>query len=498
MVDVSEVGSRFRSELIARIVIAVSGGLLTLLLARILEPEAYGLLYWAISFVGITRLFAKLGVGSSAARYITEYKADDESAVPGIIRFSLTVTLILCFTVAGFVFVLNEQLAVLIGNERLAPYFIIAAPFVITTTVSGYMRNVLQGFENIQGAALVSTVRGLSKLLLGVGFGLVLGGVGALIGFALSAGIGASVGGVIIYRQYYRSEVSPTGIGGALKRRIVEYALPLTATEGARVIDKEIDTVLVGFFLNSVAVSYYVIGKQVTRFVQTPVSALGFTLAPTFGSQKSEGNQREAARLYEQALVNSLLLYLPAVVGLILVADPMIHLFFGTRYAPAAPVLQILCIFVLLQSVNQVAAKSLDFLGRARSRAIVKGISALLNAGLNVILIPEFGVVGAAFATVVTHFLYVAANLVVLAQELPVRAGHVAKQVLGIAGISSVMGLVVFSLLNYVNGIVSLLSVVAVGFGTWVALATLTGMLDIQTALHAVASTSSADAEDDV
>lgn len=136
-------------------------------------------------------------------------------------------------------------------------------------------------------------------------------------------------------------ESSPS-IKQGLRRRIAEYSLPLTATRTADKLDKEVDTILVGYFLNPLSVGYYVVAKQPVDFIQMPINALGFTIAPTFGAQKAGGEITQAARLYETTFINILLLYIPAGAGLILVADPFIELVFGTQYRDAVPVLQTL------------------------------------------------------------------------------------------------------------------------------------------------------------
>ncbi len=66
------------------------------------------------------------------------------------------------------------------------------------------------------------------------------------------------------------------------------------------------------------------------------------------------------------------MLYIPAAAGLILVSEPLIYIVFGEEYAGAVPVLQILGIYAVLQSVKVLTDNGLDFLGRARERAIAK------------------------------------------------------------------------------------------------------------------------------
>jgi O-antigen/teichoic acid export membrane protein len=264
-----------------------------------------------------------------------------------------------------------------------------------------------------------------------------------------------------------------------LGRRIAAYAVPVMATNTSLVLDKRVDTLLVGFFLSPVAVSFYVIGDKVVSLVLAPISALSFTVAPTFGAQKAAGNVDRVARIYEESLVKALLVYVPAGAGLVLVADPLIRLAFGPDYGGAVAVLRVLGLYVVLSAVVQISDNGLDYLGRARERAIARLITAGLNVSLNVVLIPAIGVVGAAIATVGTRALYTAANVTIIASELDLRVAFVLRKVVLIVLSTAAMSAVVYALVDRVSGWLTLALVVLAGVAVWAVLTFATGLLDV-------------------
>lgn len=487
MVSASRLGSRFRVALLEKFISAITGGLLVVLLARLLDPDGYGLLYLTLSIVGVAKLFSKLGVGPSAARYISEYKETDASQTPHIIRFSLLVTGVLMVIVATALVLGNQLIADVLNEPDLHIFILVGAIFLIFKTLAGYTNSILQSFEDIKAASVIKIIKEISKLFCAIGLVLVgFGAIGALVGYLFGVMIGTVLGIAIIYYRYYskidRSATMETG----LKRRILEYSVPLTMTNTARILDKQIDIVLVGFFLNPVAVSYYVISKQVVQFIEKPASALGFTLAPTFAAEKSKGNIEHASRIYEEAFIHLMLLYTPAAVGIIIIAEPLVELVFGANYLGAIPVLQVLGLYAVLMASNLVANKALNFLGRAKERAIIKGITAIMNVGLNIILIPTIGVVGAALSTIITSSLYSFANFYLIHYELELRLWFIVKKVLLITLISVIMGVGVFLLIDYVEHIITLLLVVGVGISIWGVLVFITGLLDVKKVIRVV------------
>jgi O-antigen/teichoic acid export membrane protein len=247
------------------------------------------------------------------------------------------------------------------------------------------------------------------------------------------------------------------------------------------ILDKRIDTLLVGFFLSPVEVGFYTLADRVVRFVEMPMSALGFTLSPMFGSEKASGNIERISRLYETALVNTLLLYIPAAAGIVLVADPLIRLVFGPAFSGAIIVLQVLGLYIILKAVTKLTDNGLNYLGRARDRAIFRAATAVLNVVLNVALLPVFGVAGAAVATLISYGLYTAANLYVVSLELELRSGVLVKQLVSISLITTAMSAVVFGLVGYISGWITLFLVVGTGGLIWGVLSVLTGLLEPRT-----------------
>ena len=471
--------SQFKIKLVSQVVSATTNALIAVLLARLLNPDGYGLLFLALSVFSVLEVITRLGFAKSAARYIAEYKEKDPSQISHIIHSTL---LLICATsgiVALALVVGHQSIAAWIGEPALAPLLLIGAVYMIAMTIVAYLRKLFQGFEKIGFAALVDAIEPVSRFLFAVGLVVLgYGVVGALWGYVIGLILTSIVGVALLYihlRQYQIGGVVEPG----LRRRIAEYSIPLTATSTANKLDKSLDTILVGFFLSPVAVSYYVIGKQAVSFIEVPISALGFTISPTFGAEKASGNIERASRIYETALTNSLLLYIPAGAGLALLAEPLVGLLFGVDYLGAVPVLQVLGLYAVFQSVTKVTSNGLDFLGRARERAIVKGITSVLNVLLNILLIPTIGVVGAAIATVITYGIYTSANVYIISQEFVLRTSTILRSILLTVGITAAMSVAVFNLLVYVQGWLSLIAVVGVGVAIWAVLSILSGLLKI-------------------
>lgn len=471
-----------KATLIARTVHVTATGALMVVLARyLLVPYEYGLLFLAVSTFGVVQLFANLGIAKSAARYLTEYRETDPGQVPYIVTTALKYRLVAIGVVAAVFVVARGQIATLLGNEDLAPLLGLGALYVACFSLSNFASILFHGFNRVDWSALVRALSSLARFVLVVAFVFVIGGaLGALVGYVVSYALAAVVGFVVLYVRFYRRYDRDDDRDRDLSKRLLRYSAPLAATQGANVLDGRIDTVLIGFFMNPLAVGYYYLGKQIVDFLQTPAASLGSATSPAYGEQKASGRIDEASRLYQTSLEYTLLLYVPAGAGMVLVAEPAIRLVFGADYLGAVPVVRIFGGYLVLQSVTFVTSNGLDYLGRARIRAVTKGVTSVGNFLLNLIAIPLFGIVGAAAATVFTHSIYVALNLYVINQEFSLDVRRLVSNLAVICLITAGMSVTVLFLLPRVTDLLTFASVVGVGGAVWAVLSVLSGQLDLQ------------------
>lgn len=469
-----------KASLLARVVhIATNSALLVVLTRYLLEPGEYGQLYFALSVLGIAILFSALGIPKATARYVTEYAETDERQIPYLLERTLLVLLALSGLVALAMVAGGKLVATLLGEPQLTPFLRLGAAFVAAKSLQTYVKTVFQGFNRVTYSALVSAVNGVARLALAVLFVVLgYGALGALAGwvaaYVLSSLLGLSILYATFYRRYDRTAEPEPG----LLRRVLEYSVPTTATRASVVLDSRVDSLLLGVLAGPVAVGFYTVARQIADVCIVPAQSIGYTITPAFGEQKAADQLSRAARLYERSLENVLLLYVPAGAGLILVAEPAIRYVFTEDYLGAVPVVQLFSLFVLVRAVHKITGSGLDYLGLARVRAIARTTTALGNVGLNLLLIPQYGAVGAGTATVTTYSLYTFVNVYYIHREFSLRLGFLAKRLAQILAITSVMAGGVVLALPYVNSLVTLVGTVLLGGAVWAVLVVLSGLID--------------------
>lgn len=469
-----------KAMMAANLVDVLSNAVLIIVLTRFLmTPEEFGELNFALSVFAIIAIFATLGLPKSTARYVTDYYESDPSQLRYLLRRSLLYLGALTLGVCLGIVALGRPVLRMVGESSLVPFLLVGALYVASRSFSSLFSAVFQGYNRVTWSAALSSITGVVRLVAVVGMILLgYGAVGAFFGYALSFAAAAIGGAIALYAGYYVHHDPTDEPAQGLSRRLLEYSVPLTATRGANVLDKKMDTVLVGLLLNMTAVSYYTVAKQISDFVSLPASSFGYTISPALGEQKAGNRLDRASHIYEESLKYVVVAYIPAMVGLVLVAEPTVRLVFGTDYLAAVPVVQVFSGFMFVNAVNKVTSDGLDYLGRARSRAVVKSLTAASNFVLNLLLIPVIGVVGAALATVITYSVYTGTNVYIIHSELDIRLRRVLKNLALTCLITVGMTAVVVFARPYISDLISLFAVVALGGGVWAILLLLSGLVD--------------------
>jgi O-antigen/teichoic acid export membrane protein len=112
--------------------------------------------------------------------------------------------------------------------------------------------------------------------------------------------------------------------------------------------------------------------------------------------------------IYERSFKYLLILGLPCALGLLLLSQKIIDLLYGPKYAESAIVMTILSGYIFLKFLNPLTGYTLIAINKQNTRLIGQGTAAAVNIILNLILIPNYGIIGAAASTLITEIIFFA------------------------------------------------------------------------------------------
>lgn len=374
----------------------------TVVLTRALTVEDYGALSVGFTIAWTAGIFAQVGFGSGIKRYVSEYlERGDHHAVAGTVVVGSAVPAVVSGSLATVLFVGAGPLAARVfSTPGLAPVFRGFAVAVIGKTLLDVLAQLAlalnrPGLSALAGGFGQSTLRVAAAVAVAV-FGLtatgfaellsVLVAVGALVGFTVTGAMLARIDGSFTY---------PLG-------SLATFSAPLALSAVAGRILSAADYILLGALTVPGNVGVYRPAFLLGTAVGLLFRSFNQMAYPLFTRLEAGDHKMVAAELLSVFLFWSFALTVPIFFWVILFAGELLSVFFGPAYVGGAAVLRVVAVVMIVEVIVGPVGTILEVHERTRPVFMSYLIAAGLNIGLNLLLIPVAGLLGAAVATAVS------------------------------------------------------------------------------------------------
>ena len=247
-------------------------------------------------------------------------------------------------------------------------------------------------------------------------------------------------------------------------KRMVRYGgFFLFSSLGYFILNIAIDNYLIAYFLDTTAVGLYsfAMGIPLQLLSFSPALILVSILIPVSIRQYTSNKDKSGLK-YIYQLYNKLIFFsgVPTFVGFLLLADKVILYVFNPVYITVLSILIICSIFYAMKMFVYALDPIIRSLERTEIYALCL-IFAVYNLVMDIILIPQYGIIGAAAATLSAQFFTFLLQLGMTKRYISISYPWRAfgKMAINIA----VMGIIVFSLRGFVNNLLSLCFVMLIG-----------------------------------
>ena len=168
------------------------------------------------------------------------------------------------------------------------------------------------------------------------------------------------------------------------------------------------DVLLIGFFLSPTELGYYTVAVTLSRFFWLIPSSIQTITYPITASYWIEEKYRLLNNVLDKSIKYSTIMLLPIGLFIGLLSKDLIILVFKETFSPAVITLQILLLGTIIRgSVSTPVGATFSGIGRPDMGFKITLLYALINIGLDIILIPRIGINGAAFGAS-TSFIIIA------------------------------------------------------------------------------------------
>jgi len=423
-------------------------GLITrIITVRYITTTEFGLFSLAVVIVNILAILSSLGFENSVPRYISYALGKKEyTKVWATIKSSLKVSLLLSIILSFTLFFLSPKIANLFHKSSLITPIRILAFTVPLMVLSNLLISILRGLEDVKGKIYFQNIFpfGIKIILLSFVILLGLSFKGVLYAYLLG-----SLFTLVLIIYYAKKKISlfiPKGSNSSfsLTKELVAFSLPLLGTSISTMIMGWTDTIMLGYFKSADVVGLYNVALPLSRFIALPLGALAFIYLPIASQLYAQGKLKEMKRLYASVTKWTFFITLPILLCMFLAPKSILSLLFGNKYIGASIALQLLVIGEFVHTFLGPNGMTMISLGRTGIILLCTLVSALSNIILNLLLIPKYGLAGAAGASA---FSLALANILLSGFIFKFSTIHpFSKDYLKPVGITFIVSLVLFKL----------------------------------------------------
>jgi lipopolysaccharide exporter len=185
--------------------------------------------------------------------------------------------------------------------------------------------------------------------------------------------------------------------------KVFHFGKYVMGTNMLSLVYKSTDQILIGYYLNTTSVAIYNSAIRISNLIEYPATSVAEVVYPKT-TQMYEKDKDEASRyFYEKAVGLTMTVTLPIVIFSILFAEWIIEIIAGAAYAQSADILRLTILFGLFTPFSRQFGTAMDSSGRPQINFMILCLSVVVNVICNVLGILHFGIMGAAYGTLISY-----------------------------------------------------------------------------------------------
>lgn len=406
-----------------------------IVLARLLLPEDFGLIAIVTIFILLANVFVQSGFNTAL---IQKKDADDEdfSSVFYLSLFVAGLLYVVLFLTSPFisVFYRSPQLILILRVLSVTLFF-----GAFNSIQNAYVaRNMMfkKLFFSSLGAIIISGTVGIATAYLGWG-------VWALVAQQLTNQLAVTL--ILWFTVKWR----PKLLFSIEKVKVLfSFGWKLLASSLINTLYMEIRSLIIGKIYIPAMLGFYDRGQQIPKVIVSNIDgAIQSVMLPALASQQDDKKRVKA--MMRRAIMTSSFIMFPMMVGLAVVAEPVVKIILTDKWLPAVPFLQIFCASYSLWPIHTANLQAINALGRSDiflKLEIIKKVIGIIILGVSI----PFGIYAIAWGVLISGVISTFINAYPNLKLLNYSYIEQWKDIMPSLGISLVMGAVVYTL-NFLN-----------------------------------------------
>ncbi len=435
------------------------------IVARIIGVGNTGSYFFAITFTTIFAVIADFGMGPILTRETARFSDRAAAYMNTVLASKILFGVVAYFLVVGFAIILKYPLELrnLIYLSGITMFF---------DNLQSCFFNIFRAQKNLIYESAAVVISQVLTLIIGTAALLLHA---PLIWLIAAYTIPSAV--IVLYGAFFVKRVSHYKIYPRIDIQIFKQflflAIPFALAGILGRLYSYSDSLIMSKLLTPEDLGWWSVPYKITFAFQFIPMALSASVYPAMSSLTVTDPAR-ISDLFVKAWKYLFVIIFPLSLGLIAVARPVIVRLYGVAYLPSVPVLKILSISLFFSYLSIISGALLNATNRQKIQTGLIAVALAINIILNVILIPMFGIIGAAYAALISNFALWFLGLIFIRRVIILPNTRLLQNGVHVFSLAVFMAILVYFLtLN-----ISFFITIPVGILVYSMLLFLTGMVD--------------------
>ena len=391
-----------------RIFAIAAGYFFKVYLARKLGAEALGDYALGLTIIGSLGIFNAFGLPRSATRFAAAYRATGQfEMLRGFLIRSILILLASNIVFVPILLFVGPVIAThMYHSPELRNYLWLFALLMALGTLNTFLSEVLAGYKNVARSTVLTTFVG-TPLMMFCTIALIF------LGWGLRGYIFAQVlSGLVVLALFILAAWKQTPVSARslklpilpLEKRVVSFSASVFAMECLGFLISHTDKVFLGIYLNPKQVGIYALAAGVVALVPIILQSVNQIFSPIISDLHARRNYSLLARMFQTLTKWILGLTFPLAITVIVFAKPLMKIF-GPEFEVGWPVLIVGTLGQLVNCGVGSAGYLLLMSGNEKRLLRIQLVTAFAMMSLSILLVPHWGILGAAIAAAITNVL---------------------------------------------------------------------------------------------
>lgn len=391
------------------------------LIVRYLSTTDYGAWAYALSIVAFCQNIAVFGLDRAITRFIPIYHEKSEyNKLFGTLILVFGSILLICALIITAFLIAPEQVARLMKDKDQPLTLLFIMIFLVPTEAfDGLLTGLFASFASPRAIFFRKHVLG-PLLRFGVVLFLILFHSSVIFlayGYLAASALGVIIYSLLLFRLMYRQGLFKHLQLNAIiipAKEIFAFTIPLLSSDLVSILNNSAATLLLGYYHNSTAVAMYRVVLPAANFNKLVMTSFAFLFTPLAARLYARAAYQEINALYWRTAIWIGALSFPIFALTFSMAKPLTVFLYGPRYEQSWIFLQLISFGYYFSAALGFNGLTLKVLGKLRYIVTINIIAVVANLGVNLVLIPKYGALGAAIGTsgtMVVHNIFKQAGL---------------------------------------------------------------------------------------